>query len=307
MTLSLYARFGDFKTTSAMARYLVGQVESHPRYDTIIDALFHTKAWLQTDCLLRREFSSDKFAVTVDVTADNGQKKQFKIDQRNMDITQYMKFKLPVQSVTYSVSGFGLVGVCVKQTFVEKQPPTVSEPNPFQLTQEFTPMPWLSEIKARSCVTYTPTQKFQATKEWNNTVVLEIHLPSAMRINLRQLGFFLGKTPEVMHFNFHERWNKLNVFLNVPMMSAGKQICFDWALERLSSIVNYAPIEIRAYDYVRPDFTISRLIPVQVQPALLGWSYVDAIHKARPNIDAMAAMPQQHQPREVYDKLPTRN
>jgi len=91
------------------------------------------------------------------------------------------------------------------------------------------------------------------------------------------------------------------------MMSAGKQICFDWALERLSSIVNYAPIEIRAYDYVRPDFTISRLIPVQVQPALLGWSYVDAIHKARPNIDAMAAMPQQHQPREVYDKLPTRN
>jgi hypothetical protein len=295
MTLSLYARFGDFKTTSAIARYIVGQMQSHPHHDTVFDAIFRNKAWLQTDCLLRREFSSDKFAITVDVTTDNGQKKQFKIDQRNLDVTQKWTFKLPVQTVTYSVSGFGLVGVCIKQVFVEKQPSTVSEPNPFQLTQEFTPMPWLSEIKARSCVTYTPTQQQQrqmGKENVNNTIVVDIQLPSGMRINLRQLGFFLGKTREVMHFTYHHRWHKLSVFLNCPWDHSGQEICFDWGLERLSNIVNYAPIEVRAYDYVQPDVNCSRLIPVQIQPALLGYSYVDAIHKARPSLENLASMQQ---------------
>jgi len=107
-----------------------------------------------------------------------------------------------------------------------------------------------------------------------------------------------------MHFNFHRRWNKLSIFLNVPWANAGKQVCFDWALERLSSVVNYAPIEIRAYDYVQPDYTMSRLVPVQIQPALLGYSFVDAVHKARPKIDSLAMMQQQRQTRESEPRPP---
>jgi hypothetical protein len=303
MTLSLYAHYGDFKTTSAIARYIVSQVQSHPHFDNVFDAIFRSAAWLNTDCLFRKQFDMEKFAVTVDVTSDNGQKQQFKIDEQNIDMTQKLSFKLPVQTVTYSVSGFGLVGVCLKQVFIEKQQPSTSEVTPFQLNQEFSPMPWLSEIKAKTCMTYTPTQQRQTTKEnWNCTVAVEIQLPSGMRVNLRQIGFFVSKVDQVMHFDYNVRCHKLTFFLNVPSNMLGKPICLEWCLERLSQIINYAPIEVRAYEYTRPDMTFSRLIPVQVQPALLGYSFVDAMMKARPTLEQLASM----QPRAIPPPTPPR-
>jgi len=178
-----------------------------------LEAIFGTKAWLQTDHLFRRQMGSEKFFVTVDVTTDNGQKKVFKIDETNMDITHKHKFKLPVQQITYTVSGWGMVGVCIKEILVEKQPQPTSEPIPFALTHEFMPMPWHSEIKAKTCVTYAPTQRHYALKDnFNSTVVVEVQLPSGMRINLRQIGFFLSKVEHVMHFMYKKHTNKL-VFL----------------------------------------------------------------------------------------------
>jgi hypothetical protein len=292
MTLSLYARFGDFKTTSAIARYIVSQMQSRPHYDTLFDMIIRTEAWLNTDCLFRRLYSTDKVAVTVDVTTDNGQKQLFKIDEKNIDVTQMISFKLPVQTVTYSISGFGLAGVSLRQVFVEKQQPSTMEPTPFQLTQEFSPMPWHSEIKAKTCMTYTPTQEQRRNmkENWNSTVAVDVQLPSGMRIGVRQIGFFLSKIEQVMHFTYDVRCNKLTFFISLPMNMFGKPICLDWCLERLSQVINHAPIEVRAYDYTRPEITFSRLIPVQVQPSLLGYSFVDAVMKDRPKAEEFIMM-----------------
>jgi hypothetical protein len=180
LTLSMYANYGDLKTTSEIARWIVEQIEGHPHYDTVLDAVFRTEAWLKTDCLYRQRFGSEKFSVTVDVTADNGQKHQFKINQTNMDVTQKLRFTLPVNQISYTVSGFGFVGVCVRQVFIEKEQQKTNEQIPFQLTNEITPMPWLSEIKTKTCLTYTPTAKNQqlAKENYNRTIIVEVQLPS---------------------------------------------------------------------------------------------------------------------------------
>ena len=179
LTLSVYSTFGDYQTTSDMARWIVEQIERHPAYDTVLDGVFVTEAWLNTDLLFRRRFGTDKFSVVVDITADNGQKQQIKIDSSNMDITQKLRFTLPVNQITYTVSGFGMIGVCIRQTFVEKQQQT-TQPTPFQLTNEFTPLPWFSEINARTCVTYTPTAQTPSVGKdaVNRTVIVEVQLPS---------------------------------------------------------------------------------------------------------------------------------
>jgi hypothetical protein len=183
MTASLYASFDDFKTASDIFRWVVAQMQIHPQYDTVLDAVFRADAWLKLSCLFRKRFGSEKFDVTVDVTADNGQKQQFKINEKNMDITQKLYFTLPVQQVTYSVNGFGLAFVCISQKFAEKEQQKSMEPMPFQLSQEFTPMPWISEIKAKTCVTYTPTPKDQslAKENFNRTIVVEVELPSGKK------------------------------------------------------------------------------------------------------------------------------
>ena len=67
---------------------------------------------------------------------------QFKIDSTNMDVTQKLRFTLPVRQITYSVSGFGIATVVICEKFIETEQ-KVTEPMPFQLTQEFTPMPWM--------------------------------------------------------------------------------------------------------------------------------------------------------------------
>jgi hypothetical protein len=297
LTLSIYQSFGDLQTTSDIARWIVEQIETHPHFDTVLDGVFMTAAWVKMDCLFRQRFGSDKFSIVVDVTADNGQKKQFKIDSTNMDMTQKLYFTLPVNQVTYTVSGFGLASVCVRQVYVEKQQQQTSQPMPFQLTSEFLPMPWLNEITTKTCMTYKPTPRDQqlAKGVFNRTVVVEFQLPSGCRINLRQLGFFLSRVPEAMYFTFNERCNQLNIFLNVPSTVYGKPICLEWCFERLSFVTQWAPIQIRAYDYLQPEIQLIRLIPVQFQPSVLGYSFVEAIHKARPSLEQLTQMQQKQQ------------
>jgi hypothetical protein len=301
LTLSIYAVMGDVKTTSDIARWVVGQIEKSPHYDTVLDAVFHTEAWLMTDCLYRREFGSQKVSVVVDVMTDNGQKKQFKIDSTNMDVTQKFYFTLPVNQITYTVSGSGFAGVCVKQVFIEKQQPQTSEPIPFQLTNEFSPMPWLNEIKTRTCLTYTPTARDQrfAKETFNRTIIVEVQIPSGMRLNLRQIGFFLSRVPEAMYFTYSEHANKISFFLNVPSTVYGKPICLEWCLERLSFVSQWAPIQIRAYDYLDQETQLVRLLPIQLQPNLLGYSFVDAVFKSRPTLEQLSKMQQPQQPTRV--------
>ncbi len=180
LTLSIYGTFGDFQTTSDIARWIVEQIQIHPHYDTVLDGVFITQAWLKTDWVFRQRFNVEKLSVVVDVTADNGQKQQFKINSSNLDITQKLYFTLPVNQITYTVSGFGLVAVCIREVYVEKQQPPITQPIPFQLTNEFLPMPWLSEITTKTCLTYTPTTHDQelANGVFNRTVVVEFQLPS---------------------------------------------------------------------------------------------------------------------------------
>lgn len=66
-------------------------------------------------------------------------------------------------------------------------------------------------------------------------------------------------------------------------------------MERLSFVSQWAPIRIRAYDYLTPDYELVRLIPVQFQPNTLGYSFVEAVHKARPTLEQLAQMQQQQQ------------
>ena len=117
-----------------------------------------------------------------------------------------------------------------------------------------------------------------------------------MRINLRQIGFFLSRVPEAMYFTFDKRGNKLNFFLNVPSTMYGKPICLEWCLERLSMVASWAPIQIRAYDYLQHESHLVRLMPIQIQPRLLGYSFVDAVHQARPTLESLV---QSQKPKHV--------
>jgi len=169
---------------------------------------------------------------------------------------------------------------------------------PFQLTHEFSPLPWLNEVKAHTCVTYTPTTRDRqlAKDVFNRTVVVEVQLPSGVRLNLRQIGFFLSRVPEALYFTCNERENKINFFLNVPSTVYGRAICLDWCFERLSFVSQWAPIKIRAYDYLEPESEFIRLVPIQFQPNLLGYSFVEAVHKARPTAEQLAKMQQEQRP-----------
>jgi hypothetical protein len=301
MTASLYASFDDFKTASDISRWVVRQMNMHPYYDTVLDAVFRADAWVKLSVLFRKRFGSEKFDITVDVTADNGQKQQFKINEKNMDITQKFHFTLPVQQITYSVSGFGLAFVFISQRFTEREQQRPMEPMPFQLSHEFTPMSWISEINAKTCMTYTPTPKEQllAKDNFNRTIVVEVELPSGMRVNMRQIGFFLSHVEQVIYFTYNPHGHKLIFFINASSTSYGKPICIDWCMERLSTVISWAPIKIRAYDYLQHEVQLVRLFPMQFQPALLGYSYVDAVHQARPRLDQLPALQQQKQPIRV--------
>lgn len=179
LTLSIYAMMGDMKTTSDISRWIVQQVQMHPHYDSVLDGVFRTEAWIMSSWLFREHFGTEKFSVMIDIMTDKGEKRQFKIDSLNMDFTQKFYFTLPVNQISYTVSGFGIAGICIRQVYIEKQQ-MVTQPMPFQLTNEFVPMPWLSELTARTCLTYTPTVMDQklAKNTFNRTIIVEVQLPS---------------------------------------------------------------------------------------------------------------------------------
>jgi hypothetical protein len=183
MTMSLYDYFGDYRTSADIVRWVVSQIQTHPHYDTLLDAVFQTEAWFKVDCLLRRELDKAKFDVTVDVSANNGEKRQFKIDSTNMHVTQRFRFTLPVHQISYLVNGFGSVAVLICEMFFEQEQKLV-KPLPFQLTNELEPKPGLTKIKAKTCLTYTPTHKDRqlARDNLNRTLVLEVQVPSGKNL-----------------------------------------------------------------------------------------------------------------------------
>ena len=111
-----------------------------------------------------------------------------------------------------------------------------------------------------------------------------------MRINERQLGFFLSRVPEVMYFVYAPHTHKLYIFINVPTTVFGKPICLEWCLERLSTVMKWTPMEVRVYDYLQQERQLVRLFPIQLQQSVLGYSFVEAAHKARPSLDQIPSM-----------------
>jgi len=179
-----------------------------------------------------------------------------------------------------------------------EQEQKLEEQMPFELTHELSPMAWFSDIKAKTCMTYKPTQRDQqlAKNDFNRSIVVEMMIPSGMRINERQLGFFLSHMPEVMDFTYEPCGQKLSIFLNIPSSAFGKSICLEWALQRLSTVMKMAPMEVRVFDYLRPEIQLIRRVPMELQPAVLGYSYVDAVHKARPNMEQIKDMAKREGP-----------
>jgi len=250
---------------------------------------FRTDAWLNVDCLFRKQFGKENFAVTIDVSADNGEKQQFKINSSNIDCTQHFEFTLPVRQITYSVQGFGFAIVRLVEKYADEKYQVEQKSMPFKLTHEFKPASWFSEIQAKTCMTYSPTsyeQKF-VKDNVNRTVIVEVELPSGTRLNVRQLGFFLSRVEQVMYFTYEPCSNKVYFFLNVPSTYWGKSICFNWCLERLSTVINWSPVQIRVYDYLVQDTKLVQLFPIQFQPNVLGYSFVEAVHKARPSVETI--------------------
>ncbi|CAF3744916.1 unnamed protein product [Rotaria sordida] len=286
LTLSIYANYNDWKTTLDIARWMVEQIEIHPCCSTVLDDIFYIEAWLKTAYLFHQYVGSENFSVLINVTADNGQHKEFNINSSNMDITQKLSFSLPVNQITYTVSGFGIASVNIEQIYMEKEQQTV-QPVSFQLTNEYLPLSLLNEITARTCLIYTPTSNDQklAKDISNRTIIVEIQIPSGVRVNLRQIGFFLSRVPEAMYFTFNERTNKINFFFNIPSAVYGKQICFNWRLERLSIIVSWTPIQIRAYDYLQPESQLIRLFPVEIESSFFGYSSWKIFMKLHQNLN----------------------
>jgi len=75
MTASIYISYGDYRTASDIIRWIVDQIRTHPYYDTVLNAVFRTEIWWKLNWLFRQQFGIEKYAVTVDVTVDNGEKK----------------------------------------------------------------------------------------------------------------------------------------------------------------------------------------------------------------------------------------
>ncbi|CAF1139103.1 unnamed protein product [Adineta steineri] len=289
MTASLYAMYGDYKTTFDIARWLISQVEVHPQFDTILDGVFYFDAWFNIRTMFYKHFGIEKFDVTIDVSSDSGEKRQFKINSKNMDYSQMLHFTAPVRQITYSVKGFGLAMISIDEVYVQKEQTKAMGPMPFSFTQEFKPMSWFSEIMAKTCMTYTPTSEHQRfiKDTFNRTMVIEMHLPSGMRVNERQIGFFLSRVEQVMYFKYERCGHKLSLFINVPSTWYGKPICMEWCLERLSTVMSWSPMQVRVYDYLQPEMEFIQYFPMQFQPKVLGYSFVDAIHEHRPKLESL--------------------
>jgi hypothetical protein len=90
-----------------------------------------------------------------------------------------------------------------------------------------------------------------------------------------------------MYFTYDPCGNKLIFFLNIPSTVFGKPICLEWALERLSTVVTWSPIQIRVYDYLEQETQLAQLFPIQFQPNVLGYSFIEAVHQARPTLESL--------------------
>lgn len=91
----------------------------------------------------------------------------------------------------------------------------------------------------------------------------------------------------MMYFTFDPCTNTLTFFINVPSNMFGKMICFDWCLERLSTVINWSSIPIRVYDYLQQETQLIHLEKVQFEPKLLGYSFIQAVHQARPSVEKL--------------------
>ena len=258
LTTSIFASYDALQTSIDFVRWLTKEMGTRPRDDTLIDAIFRSKAYLDVDRLFRRRFSEKKIDLTIEVAADQEEKKVFKIDAKNVDLTQSMTFKLPVKQLSFTVKGFGLARVSIIRTLVEKE---VSSNGPFQLNQEFRLSPSMNETQAKTCLTYNSS----VTKDhqYNRTIAVDVQLPSSTRANLREIAFLLSAVPSIISFHYEPHNNKMIFLMNIPSTMFNKEICFEWVLKNFGSVVHWSPVVIHAYDYLRHNVQSFRLIPLQ--------------------------------------------
>jgi hypothetical protein len=98
-----------------------------------------------------------------------------------------------------------------------------------------------------------------------------------MRINERQLGFFLSDVPEVMRFTYSPHNHKLYIFINVSTTGFDESICLEWSLERLSTVIKWAPMELRFYDYLEQERQLVRLSPIELQLSSVDNGFINKI------------------------------
>ena len=80
-----------------------------------------------------------------------------------------------------------------------------------------------------------------------------------------QIGSMLSHVKQVMYFTYEPCGHKLLFFINVPSTIFGKSICFQWYLEFLSSVIGWAPIRVRAFDYLQQETQLIRLILIKIR------------------------------------------
>ncbi|CAF1688124.1 unnamed protein product, partial [Adineta ricciae] len=97
MTALLYTYYNNYRTAFDMTRWIANQLTLHPHYDTVLDGIFCSDALIRLGKLFHKQFDMSKVDITIDVAADNGEKKQFKIDSKNFDVTQMFHFTVPVR------------------------------------------------------------------------------------------------------------------------------------------------------------------------------------------------------------------
>jgi hypothetical protein len=97
-------------------------------------------------------------------------------------VTQIFQFTLPWNKIKFSVTGIGCAYIKIKKIFMEQEQKRIKTV-PFELTKEFTSMPWLIEIKATTFMPYRPTTKDKRlNKEYSNrTMIIQVELPSGKR------------------------------------------------------------------------------------------------------------------------------
>jgi hypothetical protein len=96
-----------------------------------------------------------------------------------------------------------------------------------------------------------------------------------MRINERQLGFFLSHVPEVMYFTYSPPNHKLYIYINVSKTVSGISICLEWCLERLSTVMKSASMEVCVYDYLEQERQLVRLFPIELKPPVPEYSFTN--------------------------------